>query len=352
LLDQFVCVRLVAANALDLTLFQFDYDLTFAVLFLNADRTVYGRFGSRSEAKHADKDISLEGFRAALAGALELHRAYPGNRAALAGKQPRPVQFKSPDDYPSLHGKYKPTLDYEGKVVASCVHCHQVREAERLLWRAERKPIPDEVLYPWPMPDTLGLALDPTTKATVREVARGTAAAKAGLKPGDEIVSLEGQPLLSIADVQWVLQHAPQPAKLQAEVLRGGRRKQLSVSLPAGWRRQTDISWRATTWDLRRMATGGLVLKEATAEQRNLTGLRDGELALRVEYVGEYGEHAAGKKAGFRKDDLIVSVQGEKRRMTEGQFIAHLVQTRQAGERAPLVVLRGGQRVSLELPMQ
>ncbi len=147
-MDQFVCVRLVAANALDLSLFQFDYDLTFAVFFLNADRTVYGRFGSRSEQKHADKDISIEGFRAALAGALELHRSYPANQAALAGKQPRPPRFKTPDDYPSLRGKYKANLDYEGKVVASCVHCHQVREAECTFFRADRKPIPDEVLYP------------------------------------------------------------------------------------------------------------------------------------------------------------------------------------------------------------
>ena len=49
LMDRFVCVRLVQANAMDLTLFQFDYDLTFAAFFLNADRTIYGRYGSRSD---------------------------------------------------------------------------------------------------------------------------------------------------------------------------------------------------------------------------------------------------------------------------------------------------------------
>lgn len=351
-MDQFVCVRLVAANALDLTLFQFDYDLTFAVLFLNADRTVYGRFGSRSDLRQAEKDITLEGFRAALAGALELHKGYPANRATLAGKQPRPVQFKSPDEFPSLRGKYKPALDYEGKVVASCVHCHQVREAERLQWRAERKPMPDEVIFPWPMPDTIGLELDPKTRATVREVARGSAAARAGFQPGDEILTLDGQPLLSIADMQWVLHNAPQPATLVATVRRTGEQKRLTLTLPADWRRHTDIAWRTTTWDLRRMATGGLVLKEASAAERQQSGLRDGDLALRVDYVGQYGEHAAGKNAGFQKDDLIVSVDGRAQRMTEAQFIAHLVQTRQPGERVPVAVLRGGQRLSLELPMQ
>src|SRR6266516_7942105 len=46
LLDQFVCVRLINANALDLSLFQFDYDLSFSTMFFNGDGTIYGRYGS------------------------------------------------------------------------------------------------------------------------------------------------------------------------------------------------------------------------------------------------------------------------------------------------------------------
>ena len=69
-MDKFVCVRLVQANALDLTLFQFDYDLTFAAFFMNADKTIYGRYGTRSERKDATKDIPIESFREALAAAL------------------------------------------------------------------------------------------------------------------------------------------------------------------------------------------------------------------------------------------------------------------------------------------
>src|SRR2546425_8846086 len=179
-MDKFVCVRLVQANALDLALFQFDYDLTFAVFFLNADKTIYGRFGSRSDRKDAAKDISLDGFRKALTAALDLHKHYPANKASLAGKQPRSSRFKTPEDFPSLAGKYKPTLNYEGKVVQSCMHCHQVRDAERRFFRDERKPIPDDVLYPYPMPDAIGFSLDPKEKAKVKNVARGSAAHKAG----------------------------------------------------------------------------------------------------------------------------------------------------------------------------
>src|SRR5258705_8903753 len=199
---------------MDLTLFQFDYDLTFAACFLNADRTIYGRFGSRSDQKEADRDISIEGFRDAQDAAHKLHKHYPANKAALTGKQPKPVKFKTPEEYPSLAGKYQPKLDYEGKVARSCMHCHQVREAERVSYRADHKPIPDQVLLPYPMPDVVGLSLDPKAKARVAKVIPDSAAAKAGFAMNDEMVSFDGQPMLSIADVQWVLHHSAPPAQI------------------------------------------------------------------------------------------------------------------------------------------
>jgi hypothetical protein len=351
LMERFVCVRLVQANALDLALFQFDYDLTFAVFFLNADKTIYGRFGSRSDQKEAARDISLEGFREALSAALDLHKNYPANRASLAGKQGRPPRFKAPDEYPTLQGKYQAALDYEGKVVQSCMHCHQVREAERKWWRTEAKPMPEDVLYPWPMPNLIGLELDPGAKAKVKSVPENSPAARAGFKPGDEILSLEGQPLLSIADVQWVLQTAPAPATLAARVQRGGEQLDLTLALPAEWRRHSDISWRTTTWDLRRMATGGLVLKELASDDRRKAALADTGLALLVHYVGQYGDHAAGKRAGFKKDDILVSVDGKTDPFTESGLIAWLL-NKPAGAKVPVTVLRAGERVNLELPMQ
>src|SRR3954464_8039495 len=69
LMDKFICVRIVQANSLDLTLFEHDYDLSFAAYFLNPDKTIGGRFGSRSDHKDAEKDISMEGFRKAMLAA-------------------------------------------------------------------------------------------------------------------------------------------------------------------------------------------------------------------------------------------------------------------------------------------
>jgi hypothetical protein len=351
-MDKYVCVRLVQANVLDLALFQFDYDLTFAVFFLNADKTIYGRFGSRSDRKDAVKDISMEGFHKALVAALDLHKHYPANKASLAGKQPRPTRFKTPEDFPSLAGKYKPTLDYEGKVVQSCMHCHQVRDAERRFFRDDRKPIPDAVLYPYPMPDAVGLSLDAKEKAKVTSVAAGSPAEKAGVKAGDEFVSLEGQPILSIADVQWVLHNAGEPAALRAQFRRGRKTITLALDLAAGWRRQTDIAWRTTTWDLRRMAAGGMVLRNTTSEERRAARLPEDTLALRVEHVGEYGDHAVAKKAGFKKDDILVNVDGQTGHLGESELFRFLLQHRMPGETVPVTVLRNGDRMNLELRMQ
>src|SRR5260221_7098341 len=99
LLDQFVCVRVINANTLDLSLLQFDYDLSFSTLFFNGDGTVYGRYGSWIHQKNPQEEATAS-YRRALEAALAIHREYPANRAALAGKQGGPVPFKTPLEIP------------------------------------------------------------------------------------------------------------------------------------------------------------------------------------------------------------------------------------------------------------
>src|SRR6266446_51411 len=205
LLDEFVCVRIVQANGLDLSLFQYDYDQSFAAFFLNADKTIYGRYGTRSHETESERDVSVEGFGKALAGALELHKQYPANKTDLAAKHGAAVAVPVPEEFPSLKGRYNSRLDYQGNVVRSCIHCHQVGEALRTVYRDKKEPIPERVLYPYPLPDVLGITLDPKERATVLKVAGGSTADKGDFRPGDEIATLEREPLLSIADVQWVL---------------------------------------------------------------------------------------------------------------------------------------------------
>lgn len=356
-LDRFVRVRVINANALDLARFQFDYDLSFTALFFNGDGTLYGRYGSWVHQTNA-QEKAVTGFRRALEGALELHRGYPGNRETLAGKQGVPGPYRTPLEIPTLGAKYRKELDWNGKVVPSCVHCHQISDAQRLQVRTQKAGMPDALVFPYPAPDTLGLRLALDAAARVEQVEPGSIAAKAGFRAGDEVVTLAGQPLISIADVSWVLHGLPRAARLAAGVRRDGRLQEMTLDLPEGWRARADGSRRVGTWGMRGMATGGMVLEDLPDAERRAKGLDLDATALRVKYLGEYGKHAAAKRAGFRKDDILLSLRSDSGdaapggRVSEGGLIAWVLQRHAAGTSLRARVLRGNQTVDLVLPVQ
>ncbi len=353
LLEQFICVRQVSTNGLDLSLFQFDTDQSWAMFLLNADGTIYGRFGTRSHRTEWQGDVSVPGMAEALIGALELHSNYPANKAALAGKRGQPLEFSAPEKFPSLADKFSDSLDYSGNVVKSCIHCHQIGDAQRELYVSRGQPIPEEILFPYPHPKTIGLVLDSAARAKVVHVESDSWAARAGFLPGDSIDNMAGQPLLSIADVQWVLHQVPaKGGQVAVEVSRDQKRIPLKLDLPKDWRRSGDLSWRSSSWGLRRMLTGGLVLKPLDPKTRSEYKLDGNQMALRVDYVGQYDAHAAGKRAGFQEHDVLVHVDGRGDLMTEGALFHHLTSSRRVGDEVEVTVLRGAEPVKLKLPIQ
>jgi serine protease Do len=353
LLERFVCVRIVSTNGLDLGLFQYDTDQSFAAFMLNADQTIYGRFGTRSHRSEWVGDVSLAGLAEALRGALALHEAYPRDREGLAGKRGPQPEFARPELFPSLRGKYTSELATSGNIVQSCIHCHQIGDALRDHYRSQGKGIPDEVLYPYPHPKSIGLILDPDTRATVEGVEPDSAAARSGFVAGDQIIRMHGQPILSIADVQWVLHGIGNAGgTVTAEVRRGDQTVRVMLELASDWRSKGDIAWRASSWGLRRMALGGLLLEELAEEQRRELGIAEGQLALRAKHVGEFGPHAAAKRAGFKKEDVVIAFGGERGRMREGDLMRIGVQRFKVGENIPVTVRRGNETIELSIPMQ
>ena len=343
LLDDFVRVRVVSTNGLDLSLFQFDTDQSFAVFFLNADGAIYGRYGTRSHRTNWVGDVSIDGLAKALAGALELHKDYPKNKAVLAAKRGPAPTFPVPEKFPAL-GKYGPKLATEGNIVQSCIHCHQIGDAAKTYHRQRQEPMPESVLFPYPHPKVLGVTFKPKFAATVDAVIWKTPAAKT-LMPSDEIRMLAGQPILSVADVQWVLhQTNPAGAELPAEVIRAGKPVSVVLQLPAGWKSRDDISWRSSSWGLRRMATGGMLLE--TPEEKKDT------MALRAKHVGQYGPHAAAKNAGFLAGDVIVSFDGKTDLIRETDLFAYALRKTKPGDKVAVEIERNGKRMTMSLPMQ
>jgi S1-C subfamily serine protease len=103
---------------------------------------------------------------------------------------------------------------------------------------------------------------------------------------------------------------------------------------------------------MRAMATGGMLLKDLPDEDRAKNNLSKDQLALFAEHVGEYGEHAAAKKAGFRKGDILVEIDGISNRITESALIGHLLAKHSPGTKLKARVLRGNAHIELLLPMQ
>jgi S1-C subfamily serine protease len=228
-----------------------------------------------------------------------------------------------------------------------------IREAELWTLRAAKEPIPETDLWPYPMPDAVGLSMDLKERATVKSVVEGSAAEKGGFKAGDSIRKLQGQPILSVADVQWVLHNAAVPCTLEAEIDREGKPAKASIALAAGWRRGEDFTWRVPVWGMRHRLLGMSPLDVVSADDRQKLGVAAGHLALRVnkfppDFVKDKNKEGAQK---FQKDDVILEVDGKNDLAGESALIAHLFQ-KKPGETAEFTIVRGGkpQKVTLTIP--
>jgi serine protease Do len=338
---KFVCVRIIQANRLDLDLFQYDYDMSWAAMFLNSDGTIYGRYGSRDvSGPQSDALLSVTAFRRAAERALALHAGYPANKSQLALKTGPKASYALATQIPGL--TERPT---EAATRQQCIHCHMVKEfALRAKWQAGKLTAAD--LFVFPQPTNIGLTTDLDDGLLVTAVTAGSPAAAAGLIPGDELVSLGGQPLISLADIQWALNAAPTEGKLPVTIHRDGKLLDKTVALHAGWRK-SDIAWRASSWYGLRQ---GLKTEPLEADQKVAHGLAPNSLALVVKNL--YGKSATAlPAAGVKKDDIIVAIDGQTTAMTESEFLVHLRLNHGPNDAVKLTILRDGQRHDLSVPM-
>lgn len=215
--DRFVRVRLVQAWGLDLDIFLADPRLTLFGVLLNADGAVYGRVSPRDVP-------SLPGI---LDGALALHAKWPANRAELEGKKAPALPWRKTSDVPELREKFGPA----GLQGRGCLHCHDVLPGVVRSLERERKTPPLRLSTPYPSAERIGLTLD--AKLRAGEIQTGGAAQRGGVKAGDRILRLGGQPILSTADVDWALYVAPDEGEIAME-LEGGR--SVRIALAKGWR--------------------------------------------------------------------------------------------------------------------
>ncbi len=333
----FVLVRIIQMRGVDTAIFNFDFDLSWAGFFINADMTVYGRYGSRRDG--GDSLFSTSGLKEAMTKALAIHKGYPANRPSLASKNIKASNLgKMPEQMPAIEVQFR-----NPDIPRNCIHCHHVWKGVRRSRMSDKKPIPDNLLWVYPMPDAIGITIDVADGAKIASVAAGTPAAKAGAQAGDVILSINGAPMLSIADFQFVLHNSPDQATLKVQVQRGAECKALSIAIAGDWRKAADFTWRTSANDLRL----GMQMESLTDADRSAAGLRAGGLKVR-----NAGPKGPAGMAGFRAGDVIIALNGQPMPDKETDFLSVIRQKFLPGQKIKLTIVRGGKKqdISMDVP--
>jgi hypothetical protein len=349
-LSAYVPVRVTDMSGVDLRTFRFEWSLTFAVLLMNADGGIYRRFGS-GDGRDSEAMLSEASFLATLAYGLEDHAL------GRVAETPEAGGRLTVEDLAPMKRRL-------AKQALSCVHCHTVGDMYREDAQAAGTFRTDDV-WRHPPADRLGLRLDRDDQTKIVAVLPDSPAAQAGVRIGEHLVRVGGVEVRTEADARARLDResgeavtieiglAPERPTPHEDA--GAARRLVKLSLPAGWRRgdALDLSWRSDMWHLRPNPGFGGPLLGGDAKAK--LGLPRDAFALRVNYLIDFGPHPEdgrnAKKAGLKKGDVLLAVDGRSDFVTEREFQAWFRLTRKPGTTVALDVLSGGVRRTLQLPV-
>ncbi|MCA9065250.1 MAG: PDZ domain-containing protein [Planctomycetaceae bacterium] len=340
--QNFISVRQVEMKGVNLSLFQFDHDLNWAGGFINGDGVVYARYGTQS-SEGSDAYNSIDGLMNTMQRVLALHANYPENREQLAGKRGSAPAWTTALEMPGLKN---PAKYAQQTTRGNCIHCHNIHDAQHQQ-ALEAGTYTPELLYKYPPPDNIGLKIDRISGIRIASVAEGSPAAAAGISTGEDIIRMQGQPICSIADIQWVLHHLPGGATtVSVETSKSGTHQ---LQLNDGWRKY-DFSWRGSMWNTPPRLQ--VYLPELTGDPLKRLKLPDGDGALEVRWISP--DAAGGKQAiaaGLREKDIVIACDGQPIRMTSRQFNAYLRLNHKVGDTLHLTVLRDRVKLELQIPL-
>jgi hypothetical protein len=355
LAGEFVLVRLTNMRGVNLDVFDFDYDLTWAGFFLSPDQEIYGRYGGR-DASSPQSRLSLGGLRYAMTQALKAHReASPIGNSKSETRNPKTEVSRAASGVELGHSisetetaTSRPrTVDQypgaERRPAASCIHCHQVYDFRREMLQKQGKWRLDE-LWVYPLPDNVGIRLDVDEGDRVRDVMEDSPASRAGLRRGDRLRSVNHVPIASLADVQYGLHRAGAEGEIPISWRHGDQPMSARLSVGKEWRK-TDISWR---WSLRGLEpTPWVQGEDLTAEEKAKLGLPEHQLAF---YLSAFLSPVA-RHAGLGANDIILGVDDKRLEMTAQQFQAYIRLNYKVGDRITYNILREGRRLPIPLTL-
>ncbi len=171
--------------------------------------------------------------------------------------------------------------------------------------------------------DSFGL--DNANGALVSSVEKNSAADKAGIEPGDVILKFNGKDISRSNDLPPLVSAVAPGTKAKVEVWRKGKTREITVKVGELTVAGEPGSSAGTDEDKL-----GLAVRPLTPEERRQTDVEEG---LLVENVND----GPAARAGIRRGDVILSVNGEK--TSSAEELRTLVA--QSKKRIALLVLRG-----------
>jgi len=140
----------------------------------------------------------------------------------------------------NVFGKYRSTIDYQAKTMTFVPNNYKpvdmMTRMMTLLLAPPAERGKAKVLAPGAL---LGIRVDKKTDdeeygVAVAEVFAGSAAATAGVKAGDRLLTLDGRWTDSVADCYFAASRLQPGSKVAAEVLRDGKKQTLQIEVRSG----------------------------------------------------------------------------------------------------------------------
>ncbi len=205
-----------------------------------------------------------------------------------------------------------------------------------------------EKLFAWPLPENVGLTLDFKHGRKVTAVAKDSAGAKAGIRPGDELLRMNSVPVRSEYDIRWMLHRAETGKPMAVELERRSptdpsarETVQVQLELQGDWR-ATEIGWRKSMRSV--PLEFGFRGYSLSRSQRKELMLTEEQLAIRITAARPKG---LAKTLGLQKSDVIIAHGYDTKDRAIEQFLSDLLRKHAPGTEVRLTVLRDGARVQL-----
>ena len=127
-----------------------------------------------------------------------------------------------------------------------CIHCHDVKNGQ-LRHLQDEGQFSKTKVFTYPDPKRIGVQAEADRQDFVARVIPGTPAARADVRPGEQIMAVAGQRVLTMVEFSQVLQGTPARAALPLELKRNGRVVATTLKLNGNWKTSGAPWWRPST---------------------------------------------------------------------------------------------------------